>query len=294
MPSLSVAKSHNSSFALPHIPVAIFVGGTAGIGEAMARSFAKYTNGKAHIVVIGRNQEAAESIIAKHEFIRCDVTLMKNIYDTCATVLARVSKINYVVLSAGIASFTGRQDSKEGLDKKLAIRYYSRWAFIDGLLPGLKAATAKGEHASALTILGAGVCPKVDIENLGFEKSYSPLGAILQTAAYNDLMVAELAKREPNITFTHMYPGSVRHSTPSIEGWGVKLVYYLFMLPFSAEYMLYALFQTKSGMYRRSDRGEDIGLKDFPGTEEEQKKVWEYSAKVIGMARSSQSQPSEV
>ncbi|KAF8989426.1 hypothetical protein BDQ17DRAFT_1284127 [Cyathus striatus] len=305
MPSLADSKSHNSSFALPDTPVAVFVGGTAGIGEAMARAFARYTNGKAHIIIMGRNQTAADSIIAsfpppgkegKYEFIKCDVALMKNIYDACEKVLSHVSKINYLVLSAGLSSFSGRDDTKEGLDKKMVLRYYSRWAFIDGLLPGLRLAREKGEQASALSILAAGLAPKVNTTDLGLKKRYGDVQAHLQTGGYNDMMVSELANREPGIAFTHMFPGWVKHPRPSIEGLWMSILYYI-LIPIvwltgslmypeeSAEYHLYALFQGKRGMYRRNQKGDDIGMKRFPGTEVDQTKVWQHSYEEISRAR---------
>ncbi|KAF8997085.1 hypothetical protein BDQ17DRAFT_1284128 [Cyathus striatus] len=305
MPSLAVSKAHNSSFPLPNIPVAIFVGGTAGIAEAMARALAKYTNGNAHIIIIGRTQAAAESIIAsfpppgkegKYEFIKCDIVLMKNVYDTCEKVLSRVSRVNYLVISAGLTSFSGREETKEGLDRKLAIRYYSRWAFIDGLLPGLKAAKAGGEQASVMSILGAGLAPKVVVEDYGFKKNYSAFKVLFQTISYNELMIAEFGRREPDIAFTHVYSGQVWHNKPSVQGWWMWIIYYI-MLPItwltgiliypeeSAEYHLYSLFQGKSGMYRRNEKGNDIGMKKFPGTEEDQVKVWEHTVEEVAKAR---------
>ncbi|KAF8996529.1 hypothetical protein BDQ17DRAFT_1429676 [Cyathus striatus] len=305
MPSLTETKSYNLSFRLPRTPVAIFVGGTAGIAEAMARALARYTNGNAHIIIIGRTQAAAESIIAsfppprnegKYEFIKCDIVLMKNVYDTCEKVLSRVSKINYLVISAGLSSFSGREETKEGLDKKMAIRYYSRWAFIDGLLPGLKAAKAREEQASVMSILAAGLAPKVVTEDYGFKKNYSAFKVLFQTISYNELMVAEYGKREPDIAFTHAYSGQVRHNKPGHEGWGMKILYYI-KLPIlwlmgiliypeeSAEYHLYSLFQGKNGMYRRNDKGDDIGIKKFPGTGEDQIKVWEHTVEEVAKAR---------
>ena len=59
----SAIRSSNAGHALPRTPVAIFVGGTSGIGRSMAEAFARYTKRNAHIVLIGRNQAAAESIL---------------------------------------------------------------------------------------------------------------------------------------------------------------------------------------------------------------------------------------
>ena len=55
MPSLAAARAANAAFSPSYFPVAIFVGGTSGIGEATARAFARYTKGNAHIILVGRN-----------------------------------------------------------------------------------------------------------------------------------------------------------------------------------------------------------------------------------------------
>ncbi|KAJ7862065.1 hypothetical protein B0H13DRAFT_2567564 [Mycena leptocephala] len=90
MPSLSAAKVFNAKFSPAYLPVAVFFGGTSGIGRGIVEAFARYTKGNAHIVIVGRNETAAESIIAtlpkpltktgwKHEFVACEASLMKNI-----------------------------------------------------------------------------------------------------------------------------------------------------------------------------------------------------------------------
>jgi hypothetical protein len=37
-----------------------------------------------------------------------------------------VDKINYIVMSPGILSFKGADDTEEGIDRKLALHYYAR------------------------------------------------------------------------------------------------------------------------------------------------------------------------
>lgn len=64
MPSLKDVKAENARYAPGYLPVAVFVGGTSGIGQGMAQAFAKHTNGNAHIVLVGRNEAAASAILA--------------------------------------------------------------------------------------------------------------------------------------------------------------------------------------------------------------------------------------
>ncbi|TFK61961.1 hypothetical protein BDN72DRAFT_903632 [Pluteus cervinus] len=109
MPTVAQARESNATFKPSYLPVAVFVGGTSGIGRAMVEAFAQYTKGNAHIIIVGRNQAAAEAIIAKlpkptsddddeeeeeeewkHEFIPCDINLMKNIYEFTADLKKRI------------------------------------------------------------------------------------------------------------------------------------------------------------------------------------------------------------
>jgi len=45
MPSLKDVQTTNAQFSPTYRPVAMFVGGTSGIGQAMAEKFAHHTKG---------------------------------------------------------------------------------------------------------------------------------------------------------------------------------------------------------------------------------------------------------
>lgn len=152
MPStLAATRSTNAKLVPSYRSVAIFVGGTSGIGAAMVRAFAQHTSGNAHIVIVGRNWAAADEIIAAFpasaakatsEFVECDATLMKNVKAVTDALVARLPKVNYLVLSAGMLTLHGRNETEEGIDKKLALHYYSRWKFIDGYVHFLPLTTS--------------------------------------------------------------------------------------------------------------------------------------------------------
>lgn len=136
---LAIRKSNvAAASALSSRPVAVFVGGTAGIGAGMAKAFAQHRNGDAHIIIVGRNRQAAQDLIAslpkpadgeaQHEFVECDVSLMKNVRTTATELVQRLPKVNYVVLSPGIIT-TKVTKTEEGLHKSLALMYYARWRF---------------------------------------------------------------------------------------------------------------------------------------------------------------------
>jgi NAD(P)-dependent dehydrogenase (short-subunit alcohol dehydrogenase family) len=201
MPSLSAIHADNAAFAPSYVPVALFVGGTSGIGRATAEAFARYTKGEVHIIICGRNRAAAESIFVTfpkspkghHEFIKCDVTVMKNVQTTTTNLLAGIPKINFLFLFPGFLNLKGRQDTSEGLPRKLATDYYSRWKFISDLLPLVRNAKGAGEDAKVLSVLAAGRGGPIDLDDLGLKTYLLPkmLGA---AGTYNDIMIEVRSK----------------------------------------------------------------------------------------------------
>jgi NAD(P)-dependent dehydrogenase (short-subunit alcohol dehydrogenase family) len=120
MPSLAAAKASNEQYAPSYIPTAVFVGGTSGIGYAMAEIYAKQTKGRANIIIVGRNKEAAVRLLStfpsapttgvdgdsdgkaiRHEFVSCDATSLQNVERTCKVLASKLEKINILGISIG-------------------------------------------------------------------------------------------------------------------------------------------------------------------------------------------------
>jgi NAD(P)-dependent dehydrogenase (short-subunit alcohol dehydrogenase family) len=197
MPSLSLIRGSNAAFHSSYPPVAVFVGGTSGIGKAMVERFAHFTKGNSSIVIVGRNRAAAETIFASlppagtsaRDFIQCDASLMSNVHTASQEILSRYNKINYLILSPGVLTLKGRDDTSEGIDKKLAVHYYARWRFIYDLLPSLERAKEAGEEAEALSVLAAGKGGEIDVDDLGLKKGFSLSSAAMAAPTYTDLML---------------------------------------------------------------------------------------------------------
>lgn len=202
MPSLSTAISSNALFSPSYIPVAVFVGGTSGIGQAMVEVFARHTSGRAHIIIVGRNSKAAQTTLAslpksavegdpeiRREFISCDAFLMKNVKAATDELLGRLPKINFLVVSQGYASFGGRDETEEGIDKAMALRYYSRWKFIYELMPLLRKARDAGEEAKVMSVLAAGEARNIDLDDLAIKKNFTGRKSMQLGAAYTDNML---------------------------------------------------------------------------------------------------------
>ncbi|KAF7596884.1 hypothetical protein BBP40_011929 [Aspergillus hancockii] len=172
----------------PHKQVAVFVGGTSGIGEATAKQFAK-TIESPTIYIIGRNRSAAARILQRlqslnprgtFEFIQSDVSLLREV-DAAYTV--------------------------EGLDNNHVLRYYARMRFIHNLLPQLKSAESS---ARVVTVLAAGKEGDIDESNFDLQASFSFGTAATYGATMNSLAVEYLASKHTSISFIHVFPGTVQ------------------------------------------------------------------------------------
>ncbi|KAH9476980.1 Oxidoreductase [Psilocybe cubensis] len=307
MPSFLVAQNSNASYTPSYVPVMVITGATSGIGQAITQTLARHLHGRVHIIIIARNSSAASRIIstlpthpaAIYEFIACDVSLMQNVHALAQDLSARLPKLNFLVHCAGVFGLDGRRETEEGIDVKLASRYYARFTLTYDLLPLLRKATERGEPASVLTVLGAGSkgTSEVDLDDLGLKKRYTGWKAMMASIDYNDLMVAEFSKREPNIAFTHIFPGFVSTAILHKSSNPISKLFLFFLSPLlwlitrtqetCAEYMLYALIQAERGMYRRNENGDDIGLKGFPRfANDAQRILWEHSLQATSTSTS--------
>ncbi|KIK70019.1 hypothetical protein GYMLUDRAFT_67277 [Collybiopsis luxurians FD-317 M1] len=302
------------------IPVAVFVGATSGIGRGMVEAFAHCFNGNAHIIIIGRNKTAAEEIIQSlpkptetnpvldssssstehpvvplHEFISSDVSLISNVHQITRNLTARLQRIDYLVLTPGVWMLTGRKETKEGLDEKMALSYYSRWTFINNLLPLLRKAEMRGgARVYSVLAAGRGSVAKIDVEDLDLRKKHTISKCIAAVTTYTDLMMQKLAKEEPKIGFSHAYPGIVIVRSPmrTWSRWWLTIVYYL-SYPFlsfvsltpqaAGKVHISACMASPPGFNSYGEMGESLPY--TPADGEIVEKVWAHTVDVVESTR---------
>lgn len=108
-----IASNERIASTFPPGLVAVFVGGTSGVGEYTLKAFAKYAL-KPRVYLVGRSQEAADRSIneCKHlnpeghfEFLKSDISLLKNVDETCRRIKSKETAINILLVSQGSMGF---------------------------------------------------------------------------------------------------------------------------------------------------------------------------------------------
>lgn len=197
----------------------LVVGGTAGIGKGIALRFAR-TN--ANVTIIGRNQERGQAVVeemqsispdANFAFIPCNAELLSNVKKTCSDL--NVPRVDYLILSQGMATIQGRTETLEGIDQKLALHFYSRMQFINQLTHLL----IKSANPRVLSVLSAGIHSSYSKyrEDVELKHNYSLKNAADAAGFYTDIALTAFSRQYPHITFIHSAPGFVN------SNWGTEM-----------------------------------------------------------------------
>jgi NAD(P)-dependent dehydrogenase (short-subunit alcohol dehydrogenase family) len=107
-------------------------------------------HGELDVVLVGRSEAGARAVLDAlptpsasrseappplREFVRCDATLMRDVARAAGDIRAKLGRVNYLVLTPGVLTLAGRDETNEGIDRKLAVHYYARWKFINECVP---------------------------------------------------------------------------------------------------------------------------------------------------------------
>ena len=110
----AVASNERIASTFPKGLVAVFVGGTSGVGEYTIKAFAKYTRGS-RAYIIGRSEPNATRILAEcralgpnntFEFFQGDISLLKTVDDICKRIRAKETAINILFQTQGSMAFS--------------------------------------------------------------------------------------------------------------------------------------------------------------------------------------------
>ncbi|EFX06377.1 short chain dehydrogenase reductase [Grosmannia clavigera kw1407] len=161
-----------------------------------------------------QNKEAVYTVIEK------DVSLIRETDDVVDFVKTRETKLDLLFESVGFISFSGRQETAEGLDASMSTRYYSRLRAVQGLLSLLNEASSP----RVVSILAGGQEVKLNDEDLDLRKpgNYSIANAAYHSATMLTLAFEHLARENPRISFVHAFPGVVATPLLSRGSTGIK------------------------------------------------------------------------
>ncbi|KAI1736421.1 NAD(P)-binding protein [Xylaria scruposa] len=223
MVSLSSIRSSNSliSSILPPGLVAVFVGGTSGIGEETLKKFAEHSI-RPRAYIVGRSQEAADRIVAECQainpegqyiFQKADVSLIRGVDEICEEIKAREQAVNILFLTCGVLDLN-RSKTADGLHLLAALNYYARIRFITNLLPLIQRASALRR---VVTVGGGGHESELDTSDFqALRVSSTPEKLRGHLTSLVTLGLEAVAQAAPDVSFIHDFPGSVR--TKIVEG----------------------------------------------------------------------------
>jgi NAD(P)-dependent dehydrogenase (short-subunit alcohol dehydrogenase family) len=260
--------------------VAVFVGGTSGIGKFTVQALVA-TGVSLRIYLVGRklSEEPMNAFIQELRAINSkaeviwtegEVSLLAETKRICEVIKSKESRVDLLFLTAGYAPFGTRKETAEGLEVTQSLAYYSRMLFILHLLPLLEEA----EAPRVVSVLGGGMeRATIDLDDIDLKKprNFGGVRAQMQYAAMNTMALEKLAKENPNLTFIHSWPGwvntgNIRRSTDpnSITAWLFWLILepLIFFFSFSDEESgLRHLFQSTSAAFG----GRGVTWKGNPG-----------------------------
>jgi NAD(P)-dependent dehydrogenase (short-subunit alcohol dehydrogenase family) len=222
--------------------VAVFVGGTSGIGKFTVRALVA-TGASVRIYLVGRksSEERTHTFIqelhainpkAEVIWIKGEIALLAETKRVCDVIKSKESRIDLLFLTTGYAPFGTRTETTEGVEIAQSLEYYTRILFVLHLLPLLEGA----EAPKVVSVLGGGLeRATIDLDDLDLKKpgNFNFMKAQTQYIAMNTTTLEKLANDNPNVTFIHSWPGwvstgNVRRgldpNSNSIMAWVVWLI----------------------------------------------------------------------
>ena len=178
---------------------AVIVGGTNGLGRAIALQMLKHG---AKVTVVGRTFRDEGSGL---DFIQADLSTLQNA-KTAAEKINPVD-LDYLILTTGIFSSVTRKANSEGVELDLAVSYLSRYVIMDHLAQQI---TKSSSGKSRVFIMGfPGMNVKANIDDFNSEKKYNAGTAHYNTIIGNEALVHHYADA-PNFNCYGLNPGLIK------------------------------------------------------------------------------------
>jgi len=201
----------------------LITGGNSGLGKASSISLA---NKGANLTLLCRNREKADAAIAdisstsgrKPDLIIADMLLQRDVRRAASEFLSTHSRLDVLLNNAG-SNFLSHKETEDGIERTMALNYFSQFLFTNLLLETLKrSAPARIVNVSSNGHYGA----KLDLESIkgGGRMGPDGLGAYGRSKLALVLFTYELARRlqGTGVTANCLHPGVVRTNIWSHAG----------------------------------------------------------------------------
>ncbi|KAL4967694.1 uncharacterized protein BDV14DRAFT_21046 [Aspergillus stella-maris] len=228
MVNLQTVRAHNESLkSLGPGLVAVFVGGTSGISLSTALALARHSTSP-RIYLIGRSQSAADDAIqriktlnpnAQPTFLKADISLLKGVDSICEEIKKREKYLNLLFMTPGYLTLSGRDETSEGMDRKLVLHYYARMRFVRNLQPLLSKTASQDSDlkAPSLSRVVSVLDPwtpainggQLNYSDLSLKHNFSLRTCGLHASMMGNFYLETMARRYPKTSFIHAFPSGV-------------------------------------------------------------------------------------
>lgn len=183
---------------------AAVVGGTGGIGRALAKLLARRG---AEVTVVGRTFRDQDE--SRLHFMPAELSSMAEARRVGRELDAE--SLDVLVLTNGIMTAPQREETSEGLERDLAISYLSRLAVVREVAARLGTGRTHPSLRPRVFVMGfPGTGQAGDIEDFNSERAYDAFAAHMNTVAGNEALVLDAAVRYPQVDVYGLNPGLIK------------------------------------------------------------------------------------
>jgi NAD(P)-dependent dehydrogenase (short-subunit alcohol dehydrogenase family) len=267
----------------------LITGGTGAVGKAAAIQLSKLGAG---VVLVARNRERGQA--AQHEvegqtgnksidFLTGDLSVQKSVRQLASDILSNHDQLHVLVNTAAVF-INHRTLTPEGLEMMFATNHLGPFLLTNLLLDRLKAA-----GPARIITLSAPSTIRLDFDDLQGEKHFSALGAFGASKTANLLFTYELARRlnETRVTANVLHPGLIRSNLMQDAPMIIRVLSKIVSRSPERAGRLVAFLAASpevEGTTGQFFKGTKISQSSsYSRDSENQKKLWDVSAKLTGV-----------